>query len=72
MNSARIGKKLCRIFFYISQALVKYYSITCLLVETLTSNSDICKAILKYAHSKFKFEIIEYCDSGVLIEKQQH
>jgi group I intron endonuclease len=32
----------------------------------------IYKALLKYGHSKFTFEILEYCDSNVLIEREQY
>jgi len=32
----------------------------------------IYKALLKYGHSNFTFEIIEYCESNLLIEREQH
>lgn len=32
----------------------------------------IYKALLKYGHSSFKLDILEYCSPNVLIEREQH
>jgi len=32
----------------------------------------IYKALLKYKHQNFTLDIIEYCEPGLLISKQQH
>ena len=48
-----------------------YYSIKFLERETLKTKSMIYFALLKYGHSSFKLEILEYCDSKVLISREQ-
>jgi group I intron endonuclease len=40
--------------------------------ELQKGSSTIYKAILKYGHSNFKLEILEYCDKNILIEKEQY
>lgn len=48
----------------------RYYSIKYI---TRTSKSSlICRALFKYGYSKFKLEILEYCDPSVLIEREQY
>lgn len=32
----------------------------------------INRALLKYGYSKFKLEILEYCEPAVAIEREQH
>jgi group I intron endonuclease len=32
----------------------------------------ICKALLKYGYSNFSFEILEYCDKSIVLQKEQH
>lgn len=34
--------------------------------------SLICRALLKYGYEHFKLEIIEYCTSEVIVEREQH
>jgi len=48
-----------------------YFSINFLKRETLKTKSMIYFALLKYGHSSFKLEILEYCDSKVLISREQ-
>ena len=36
------------------------------------NNSKIYRALLKYGYSSFNFEIIEYCDPSILIEREQY
>lgn len=36
------------------------------------SHSAIYKAILKYGHANFKLEILEYCNSDVLLAREQY
>jgi len=36
------------------------------------SKSHILSAILKYGHSKFTLEILEYCDSDKCLEREQY
>lgn len=32
----------------------------------------ICKSFLKYGYSKFKLEILEYCNPSDVIKREQH
>lgn len=43
-----------------------------LLRETEINNSAIYRALLKYGNSGFRFDILEYCDPNVLIEREQY
>lgn len=36
-----------------------------------SNNSLIYKALLKYGYSNFKLDILEYCDKGILLEREQ-
>lgn len=40
--------------------------------KTSISNTIISRAIQKYGHDNFLFEVIEYCDSSLLIEREQY
>jgi hypothetical protein len=55
----------------ITKRLRKYYSINYLESKTLLCNSRIYRAILKYGHSNFNLEILEYCTKESLIDKEQ-
>jgi group I intron endonuclease len=48
--------------------LLTYYDINSL----KKTNMPIYKALLKYGHSNFSFEIIEYCNSAEQIEREQY
>jgi group I intron endonuclease len=52
----------------ISRRLKDYYSLSYL----EKSEMAICLALLKYGYSNFSFEILEYCDKSVLIEREQY
>jgi len=52
----------------ISRRLKDYYSLS----RLEKSNMAICQALLKYGYSNFTFEILEYCDESVLIEREQY
>lgn len=45
-----------------------YYSVK----RLENSNMPIYKALLKYDHSNFKLEILEYCDKENVISREQH
>lgn len=47
-----------------------YYSLTYLTKQA--KNSLICRALLKYGHSNFSLDILEYCDPKVLLEREQY
>lgn len=49
-----------------------YFSINFLRREAIKTKSIIYFALLKYGHSNFKLDILEYCDPNVLISKEQH
>ena len=48
--------------------LLKYYDLSSLNLV----NMPIYKAILKYGHSNFIFEIIEYCEPDVVLKREQY
>jgi group I intron endonuclease len=48
--------------------LLSYYSLRNLMRE----NMVIYKALLKYGHSKFSLEILEYCDQNCVIKREQY
>lgn len=49
-----------------------YYSVYYLEYEGKNNNSLIYKALLKYGYSGFRLEILEYCESEVIIEREQY
>ena len=48
--------------------LLKYYDLSSLKL----ANMPIYKAILKHGHSNFIFEIIEYCEPNMVLEREQY
>lgn len=49
--------------------IYSYYSLKHLVQQT---SSLICKALLKYGHSVFTLEILEYCEPSEVIAREQH
>lgn len=49
-----------------------YFSSSFLTREASKTKSIIYSGLLKYGHNNFKLEVLEYCDSKVLIHKEQH
>lgn len=49
---------------------MQYYNIK-YIVRTAES-SLICRSLLKYGYSKFKLEILEYCEPSILVEREQY
>lgn len=47
-----------------------YYSLTYL--NKKANNSIICRALLKYGHSRFSLDILEYCESKFVIQREQY
>jgi len=47
-----------------------YYSF--LYISVRSKSSLICRALLKYGYSKFKIEILEYCDKEILLLREQY
>jgi GIY-YIG catalytic domain len=56
----------------IAQRLKNYYNLSYLKKEVTKNKSMIYKALIKYGYSYFKLEILEYCDSPVLISREQY
>jgi group I intron endonuclease len=40
--------------------------------KTSKTNTMISRAIQKYGHDNFKFEVIEYCECDILVEREQY
>jgi len=58
--------------FYLYKRLSKYYSVNFLTKEINRGSSTVYKALLKYGHSNFRLDILEYCDKESLIKREQH
>ncbi len=56
----------------LTSRLRSYYSFKNLKKVLLRSNSKINSIILKYDHSNFSLEILEYCDAYVLDSREQY
>lgn len=56
----------------LSRRFREYTSVNFLLKETLKNKSIIYKAILKYGYDNFNIEVLEYCESNILIEREQY
>jgi len=54
----------------LSRRLTQYYNIN--ILTKYRQNSNIHKAILKYGYSKFKLDILEYCDRKDTIKREQY
>jgi len=52
----------------ITQRFRNYFNINYL--SSGAKSSRICRALLKYGYSKFRLEVIEYCDVSVLLERE--
>ncbi|EME87692.1 uncharacterized protein MYCFIDRAFT_128635 [Pseudocercospora fijiensis CIRAD86] len=65
------GSKYVGSSINLSQRFVKYFSIPSLKSEIIRNKSRIYRAILKYGMDDFTLEIMEYCDSNVLTEREQ-
>ncbi len=54
----------------LSKRFSLYYSLTYLTKQA--KNSIICRALLKYGHSNFSLDILEYCDAKNVIQREQY
>lgn len=64
------GKKYVGSSVDLYRRFTQYYSIN--YITRASKSSLICRALLKYGYSKFKLEILEYCEPSVLIEREQY
>lgn len=51
----------------LTNRLKNYYSLSC-----LKNKSKIYRALLKYGHSNFSLDILEYCEPNVIISREQY
>ena len=56
----------------LSLRLKKYYDFSYIAFELLKSKSRIYSAILRYGHSNFRLEILEYCTKENAISREQY
>lgn len=49
-----------------------YYSLAYLKRKVIKGSSIIYNSLLKYGHSNFSIDILEYCEPSVLIEREQY
>lgn len=56
----------------LSRRFMCYYSFKSLTSRVSKSNSVIYRALLKYGHSNFSLEILEYCDKAEVIKREQY
>ena len=56
----------------LGRRLSEYFSIKFLQKEIDKNKSLIYRALLNYEYSKFKLEILEYCDSSEVINREQY
>jgi group I intron endonuclease len=54
------------------ERLMSYYSDKNLKAQLKRGKSAIYSSILKYGRSRFTLEILEYCDSKVLLERETY
>jgi hypothetical protein len=66
------GKSYIGSAINLSNRFKNYYNKAYLEREIIKNNSMIYKAILKHGYSSFKLDILEYCNSNVLIEREQY
>lgn len=64
------GKKYVGSSVDLYRRFMQYYNIK--YITRASKSSLICRALLKYGYSSFKLEILEYCETSVLIEREQY
>jgi group I intron endonuclease len=55
----------------LSKRLYNYYNIAFLANQLSKGNSAIYNALLKYGYSSFSLIILEYCDTSLLLKREQ-
>jgi group I intron endonuclease len=71
-NNLITGKSYVGSSIYLSNRFSIYYSLTSLKRKLNKGSSAIYSAILKYGYSNFSLDILEYCESNVLISREQY
>lgn len=71
-NNKINGKSYVGSSIYLSKRFNNYYSSVFLNIKFFKENSGIYSAILKYGYSNFSLDILEYCESDILIKREQY
>ena len=71
-NNLITGKSYIGSSISLNKRFSIYYSLSSLKRNITKGSSSIYNALLKYGHSKFSLEIIEYCKPNLLIKREQH
>lgn len=66
------GKRYIGSAVDLNKRLKNYFNVSYLKREIIVSKSLIYRALLKYGYGSFKLEILEYCDVGILLEREQY
>ena len=69
-TNIKSGKKYVGSSVDLYRRFMHYYNIKYII--RASKSSLICKALIKYGYSSFHLEILEYCDSSIIIEKEQY
>lgn len=64
------GKSYVGSSIYLTNSFSTYYSLDAL--KKVKGSIIISRALLKYGHSNFSSDILEYCESSILIEREQY
>jgi group I intron endonuclease len=64
------GKSYVGSSVHLSARLYRYYSLAHITAQA--KHSLICKALLKHGYSNFSFEILEYCNKGEVLVREQY
>lgn len=67
LNKSYVGSGI-----QLTRRLKSYYNLSYMLNEIKKNNSAIYRALIKYGHSSFLLEILEYCSANDVIEKEQY
>lgn len=71
-NNLVTGKSYVGSAISLSNRFTIYYSLGALKSKINKGSSAIYSALLKYGYSNFSLDILEYCESNVLISREQH
>jgi group I intron endonuclease len=71
-NNLETGDSYVGSALNLTNRLSKYFSFRFLKRNILSSKSRINNSLLKYGYNNFSLDILEYCESSVLIEREQY
>lgn len=66
------GKKYVGSAINLKERLRRYFDPKFLVTMLLKNNSIIYRALLKYNYNNFELNIIEFCDSNILLQREQY